>query len=61
MSSKTVGDLEAELEILRMIERATQPQAYQEKLQGRTIVEFVEDRKRLIDQLWNLYESLSTE
>ena len=49
------------LQVLGMIERATQPTLYLESAQQRTIVEFAEDRKKLIDHLWTLYDNLSTE
>ncbi len=47
------------LEILRLIEKASQPVLYDERYQQKTIVEFAEDRLKLIQHLWGLYEGLA--
>jgi hypothetical protein len=56
-----LGEAEQLMEILRLLERATQPLAYDERLSERTVVEFHQDRKKLIDHLWVMYDNLSIE
>jgi hypothetical protein len=49
------------LDVLRLLERATAATLYNEKVESRTVVEFSDQRGKLINHLWTLYDNLSIE
>jgi hypothetical protein len=49
------------LDVLRLLERATAATLYNEKVESRTVVELSDQRGKLINHLWTLYDNLSIE
>jgi hypothetical protein len=49
------------LDVLRLLERATETVGANAGLETKTLVQFYGDRKKLIDHLWTLYDNLSIE